>query len=127
MPEPPAARYSQELIDQAKQFSDAAIVTIGRVGGEGLDLPKDMDAEGVVYNNNSSDYKDFEAGQHYLELDRTECDMLNLVTSNFDKVILLYNGANAFEMGFLQDYPQINLYSGLLVLVKLVSQLSARL
>ncbi|MFD0705551.1 glycoside hydrolase family 3 C-terminal domain-containing protein [Alloscardovia venturai] len=107
LPEPPAANYTQSLIDNAKKYSDTAVVVIGRVGGEGLDLPKDMNAEGVVYNNNSNDYKDFEAGQHYLELDHTERDMLDLVTENFDKVVLVYNGANAFEMSFLNDYPQI--------------------
>ena len=77
------------------------------MGGEGLDLPKDMNASDVVYTNNSSQYKDFEEGQHYLELNHTEKDMLDLVTRSFNKVILLYNGANAFEMGFLQDYSQI--------------------
>ncbi|WP_018143466.1 glycoside hydrolase family 3 protein [Alloscardovia criceti] len=107
LPEPPATQYSQSLMDNAKNYSDTAVVVIGRVGGEGLDLPKDMNAEGVVYNNNSTEYKDFEDGQHYLELDRTEKDMLDLVTSNFDKVVLVYNGANAFEMSFLNDYPQI--------------------
>lgn len=77
------------------------------MGGEGLDLPKDMNASDVVYTNNSSQYKDFEEVQHYLELNHTEKDMLELVTRSFNKVILLYNGANAFEMGFLQDYSQI--------------------
>lgn len=107
LPEPPASTYSDELMANARDFSGAAIVVIGRVGGEGLDLPTDMGAEGVTYNDNSAEYADFEAGQHYLELDRTERDMLDLVCANFDDVVLVYNGANAFEMGFLADYPQI--------------------
>lgn len=107
LPEPPAARYTQTLMDNAKKYSDTAVVVIGRVGGEGLDLPKDMSAEGVTYKNNSKDYKDFDNGQHYLELNHTERDMLDLVTKNFDKVMLVYNGANAFEMSFLDNYPQI--------------------
>lgn len=107
LPEPPAANYSESLIDDAKSFSDTAIVVIGRVGGEGLDLPTDMTADGITYNNNSSDYADFTEGMHYLELDNTEKDMLDLVCSNFDNVIVVYNGANAFEMGFVNDYPQI--------------------
>ncbi|MGN0071766.1 MAG: glycoside hydrolase family 3 C-terminal domain-containing protein [Atopobiaceae bacterium] len=107
LPEPPAASYSESLIDNAKSFSDTAIVVIGRVGGEGLDLPTDMTADGITYNNNSSDYADFTEGMHYLELDNTEKDMLDLVCSNFDNVIVVYNGANAFEMGFVNDYPQI--------------------
>ena len=107
LPEPPASTYTDDLIANARDFSDTAIVVIGRVGGEGLDLPIDMNAEGVTYTNNSTEYADFEAGQHYLELSRTERDMLDLVCENFDNVALVYNGANAFEMGFLADYPQI--------------------
>ena len=107
LPEPPASTYTDELMASARDFSDTAIVVIGRVGGEGLDLPTDMGAEGVTYTNNSTEYADFEAGQHYLELSRTERDMLDLVCENFDNVVLVYNGANAFEMGFLADYPEI--------------------
>ena len=107
LPEPPASTYTDELMADARDFSDTAIVVIGRVGGEGLDLPADMGAEGVTYTNNSTGYADFEAGQHYLELNRTERDMLDLVCENFDNVVLVYNGANAFEMGFLADYPEI--------------------
>ncbi len=107
LPEPPASTYSQELIDNAKAYSSTAVVVISRVGGEGLDLPTDMKASDITYNNNSADYEDFSAGQHYLELDQSERDMLDLVCANFDDVVLVYNGANAFEMGFVNDYPQI--------------------
>lgn len=33
--------------------------------------------------------------------------MIDLVTSNFKKVTLVYNGANTFQFDFLNDYPQI--------------------
>ena len=33
--------------------------------------------------------------------------MLDLVCSNFDNVVVVYNGANAMELGFLNDYDQI--------------------
>ena len=33
--------------------------------------------------------------------------MVDLVCENFDKVVLVYNGANAFELGFVEDHPQI--------------------
>ena len=42
LPEPTADKYTSKLMDDAKQFSDTAVVVIGRVGGEGADLPKDM-------------------------------------------------------------------------------------
>lgn len=105
LPEPPAATYSDELLQNAKDFSDTALVVITRVGGEGADLPTDMSDK--TYTNNSEDYADFEEGSHYLELTKTERDMLDLVCSNFDRVVVVYNGANAMELGFLNDYEQI--------------------
>ena len=33
--------------------------------------------------------------------------MIDLVTKNFKKVTLVYNGANAFQFDFLNEYPQI--------------------
>lgn len=107
LPEPPAQTYGDSLMQDAKDFSDTAMIVIGRIGGEGLDLPTDMNAEGTTYNENSSDYKDFPEGTHYLELSQSERDMIDLVTSNFDNVVLVYNGANAFELNFVNDYPQI--------------------
>lgn len=107
LPEPPASTYSDELVSNARSYSDVAIVVIGRVGGEGLDLPVDMGDEDVIYNENSSSYSDFGEGAHYLELSQTESDMIDLVCSNFEDVVLVYNGANAFELGFVADHPQI--------------------
>lgn len=92
---------------------------ISRPGGEGADLPTDMAAviDGSFNNgsssynssftNNSTAYHEFEKGQHYLELSKSERDMLSLVCSNFDKVAVVYNGANAMELSFVEDYPQI--------------------
>ena len=79
-----------------------------RVGGEGADLPMNMKAEGITYENNSKDYEDFKDGESFLQLSQTERDMLDLVTKNFNKVTLVYNGANTFQFDFLNDYPQIN-------------------
>lgn len=105
LPEPTADSYSDELLKSAKDFSDTAMVVITRVGGEGADLP--VDVSQVTYTDNSSDYKDFGDGEHYLQLSQTEKDMLDLVCSNFDDVIVVYNGANAMELGFINDYEQI--------------------
>lgn len=107
LPEIPADRYSDSLISDAKSFSDEAVVVITRVGGEGADLPTNMKAETITYENNSKDYDDFRDGEHFLQLSKTEHDMIDLVTKNFDKVTLVYNGANAFQFDFLSNYPQI--------------------
>ncbi|MSS13355.1 glycoside hydrolase family 3 N-terminal domain-containing protein [Bifidobacterium tsurumiense] len=107
LPEVPAAQYSDTLINDAKNFSDEAVVVIARVGGEGADLPMNMKDQYITYNDNSSEYADFQDGEHFLQLSQTEKDMIDLVTKNFDKVTLVYNGANAFQLDFVNNYPQI--------------------
>ena len=97
LPEVPADQYSDSLISDAKSFSDEAVVVLTRVGGEGADLPMNMKAEGITYENNSKDYEDFKDGESFLQLSQTERDMLDLVTKNFSKVTLVYNGANTFQ------------------------------
>lgn len=104
LPEPEAAAYSSELLDEAKAFSDTALVVITRVGGEGADLPTDVSK--VTYDAGHS-YNDFEPGEHYLQLSKTEEDMVKLVCDNFDNVVVVYNGANAMELGWVKDYSQI--------------------
>ena len=106
LPEPPADIYSDELIESAKEYSDVAVVVLSRKAGEGHnDIP--MDVSKAAYDNNSNEYNDFPEGEHYLQLSQTEKDMVDMVCDNFDDVIVLYNGANQFELGFTDDYPQI--------------------
>lgn len=125
LPEVPAEQYSDEIINNAKTFSDIAVVVIARCGGEGADLPHDMGAVmngtwqeagtkymRASYVNNSEQYDDYTAGMNYLELSQTEQNLVELVCSNFDEVIVVYNGANPLEMGWVDEYEQIK---GLLV------------
>ena len=93
--EVPAAQYTDALLQNAKAFSDVAIVTFSRVGGEGGDLPQDMYAAG---------YSKTDDGRHYLELTQDEEDLLALIKAQgFGKVIVLINSSNAMELGFLED------------------------
>ena len=129
LPEPNVSLYTDEMMENAKAFSDTAMVVITRVGGEGADLPTDMASvvdgswirrvaqaygseRGTAYYNGTYDDSlnegnDWDQGDHFLQLSNREEDLLDLVTANFDNVILVYNGANAFQMDFLKDYPQI--------------------
>ncbi|MDF7666027.1 glycoside hydrolase family 3 N-terminal domain-containing protein [Bifidobacterium sp. ESL0745] len=107
LPEVPVAQYPSGVIDNAKKFSDQAVVVIARTGGEGSDLPTDMSAKTASHKDNSKDYKDFQSGQHFLQLSKTEKDLLGMVTKNFSKVTFVYNGANALQFDFLKEYPQI--------------------
>lgn len=90
--EPEVSEYDSKLIENAKKFSNTALVVFSRNGGEGGDLPMDMGS-----------YKKGDAGKHYLELQDVELGMLNLVKENFDNVIIIINSSNAMELGFLED------------------------
>ena len=128
LPEPTKEYYTDSLMKEAKNYSDTAVVVIGRSGGEGADLPTDMksvidgsykkqakqvsvapDNYGYVkgtYKNNG-DYDDFDEGESYLELSNTEEDMLDTVCSQFDKVIVVVNANNAMELNWVDKYEQI--------------------
>ena len=128
LPEPTMEYYTQAIMDEAKAFSDTAMVVIARGGGENYDLPTDMNAvingtyniaskvsinpdvypyTKVTYQNNG-DYDDFEPGESYLELSVTEEKLLDLVCANFDKVILIINACNPMELGFLETHENID-------------------
>ena len=104
--EPPVSSYSDELMQSAKEFSDTAVIVLSRIAGEGHnDMPGDVTK--ASYDNELNGYKDFEPGEHYLQLSQTEEDMVDMVCSNFDNVILVYNAANPMELGFIDQYDQI--------------------
>ena len=86
LPEPPIDQYTDELMQNAKDFSDTAVVVFARTGCENADLPTDLTK--VTYTNNSEDYEDFDSDRHYLELSRSEENMLDMVCDNFDNVII---------------------------------------
>lgn len=127
LPEPTVDKYTDSIMSEAKEFSDTAVIVIGRSGGENADLPTDMNAviKGTYdlaevvssapgnfdftrssYTNNGS-YDDFEEGESYLELSRTEEDMVEKVCSEFDNVIVVINANNAMELGWVEEYDQI--------------------
>lgn len=72
------------VIEHAKDFSDTAMVVIGRGGGEMTEL-----------------------GPNDLGLTAEEKDMVDVVSSNFKNVVLVINSTNAMELGFLDEYPSI--------------------
>ena len=97
--EVPLADYPETLQDTYMQYGDAAIVFIGRVGGEGCDLPRNMSEFATT---------DADKDKSYLELDSREIDMLNYVKAQKDagsikKIVVVLNTANALEIDFLND------------------------
>ena len=113
LPEPTRDKYSDDLLSNATAFGDTAVVTIARSGGEGFDLPRDVNQEMASnpyfsYTNNSEEVADFEDGQGYLELTRPEKDMIELAKKTSTRTVVVINAANAFQLGELQDDPEID-------------------
>jgi beta-glucosidase len=82
----------EALMDDAKNYSDVAIYVLSRLGGEGDDLPMDMD--GMVGG---------EAGKSYLELNQDERDTIDLLKENFGTLVVIVNSPNTMELGFLDE------------------------
>ncbi len=106
--EPSVESYNQvgengkTLLQNAKEFSDTALVVLGRMGGEGTDLPF------VQYRNTTGKYTvndnmPTDTSRTYLDISVDEEALLDMVTANFDKVIVLINTCNSMNLNFLDD------------------------
>lgn len=92
--ETPQNKYTDAVRNSYADYSDAALVVITRIGGEGFDLPRYQgDSEGAV-----------SVDSHYLELDQNEIDLLTAVTDGtFKRVVVVFNTPSSFEVTFLKD------------------------
>ena len=117
IPEPTMEEYDAAgIFENAKEYSDTALIVISRSGGEGADLPTSYDGEDTFEEGGtwgasgvrlSSQADDLDASKHYLELSNREIAMVERVTSEFDNVIVVINAANAMELGWLDQYDSI--------------------
>lgn len=86
--EAPWSAYTTEVLDSLTAYSDAAIVTLSRVGGEGADLTF--------------------LGENYLALDANEKDMMTNLSrlkaeGKIKKIIVLINSSNPLQVDFLKN------------------------
>lgn len=80
-----ASKISDSVTENAVAFSDTAVYIIGNYGGTGNDLePED------------------------LRLSSAQKEMLNFLNGNFKHIILLLNSSNPFELGFIDEYKNID-------------------
>lgn len=86
--EVPANVYTDEVKNSFKEYNDAAVVVIGRSGGETADISSEV----------------LESGSLYLEIDKNERELLQMASDNFDKVVVVINASNAMELDFLNEY-----------------------
>lgn len=84
--EVPGSSYTKEVsFENMKEYSDTAVVVIGRSGAEGADLTA---------------YKEGD----YLVLTQEERELLKESRENFGKLIVILDCANALEMGWIDEY-----------------------
>ncbi len=81
--EVPVSEFTDEVIDSFEEYSDAAIVVLGRSGGESSDLQSTP----------------LDTGSYYLEPDKNEMELINLACRNFENVVVLLNTQNPMELG----------------------------
>lgn len=94
------------------EYGDAAIVTFSRSGSESADVPvaydesygEAMDIDGYfgAFHSDPVDSPE-DIGRSYLELTATEEQLLEYVSGQFDKVIVVINAGNAMELSFLDQ------------------------
>lgn len=98
--ETPLASYDSAVKNSYTDFSDAAIVVISRIGGEGFDLPRSMATD---FTYQAAVDGAVSPADHYLMLDANECDMIAEAKNHFDKVIVVLNVGTTMELGDLQN------------------------
>ncbi len=82
--EMPISKISDSVMAQAKEYSQTAIIVIGRVGTEMKDLSIEK-----------------------LNLTNDETEMIEKVCAEFPEVIVVFNISNITDMSWLEDYDSI--------------------
>jgi beta-glucosidase len=97
--EPDIAKFSGSCsFESLKAYSDVAILTLGRIGGEGSDLTEATSSAG------GNKEVDLDGAETYLKLSDSEKELLTRARATFDTLIVLVNSGNAMELGCLEDY-----------------------
>ncbi len=91
--EPEASVYTEEVLTQAKEFSDTAAVVISRFCGENKEMYPYQDKVNLPRDDTRT----------YLELSTEEEDMLGIVCDNFENVIVLLNTGNPLDMSYFDS------------------------
>ncbi len=95
--------YSDDLLSNAEEYSDTAIVVIGRTAGESIDCP------GKQYKicARGGDVT-MDATRGYLELSSEEIALLRYVGSHYEHTVVVVNSTNTMELGELETIPGID-------------------
>ncbi|MGM0900618.1 MAG: glycoside hydrolase family 3 N-terminal domain-containing protein [Bacillota bacterium] len=83
--EMPANELSEAVVKEAVEYSNTALYVISRTGSEAIDLSVED-----------------------VRLSQEERDTLDILDKNFNHIVLLVNTVNAFELGFIDEYENID-------------------
>lgn len=95
--------YSDDLLSNAEEYSDTAIVVVGRTAGESIDCPGKQYKICVRGGDVTMD-----ATRGYLELSSEEIALLRYVGSHYAHAIVVVNSTNTMELGELETIPGID-------------------
>lgn len=102
----PMSYYTESIQATYERYSDAALVVISRLGGEGADLQMENVENRVRPGENGNLVA--EPNEHYLELSYNEEQLIKHVEEHFDRVVVLFNSGNIIEFGELENDPKID-------------------
>lgn len=84
LPEMSVSLLTDDIMNNAKAYSDTALVVISRTSAEGTDLTEDI-----------------------LRISDEERALIEKLNANFENIIVLLNISNIIEMGFIDEYENI--------------------
>ena len=97
------AYYTDQLLADAKAFSDTAIVVFGRISGESNDATqqqyKRLEKDGEIVVDES---------RTYLDLSTEEVELLTYVGANYENVIVILNTTNVMALGEMETVPGVD-------------------
>ena len=101
--------YSKELLAKAKDFSDTAIVVLGRYSGESIDCPR-VQYKVTQTKNGKYDEKNVivDESRTFLDASTEEIALLEYVAANYENVIVLVNNTNQMNLNFLATIEGID-------------------
>ena len=101
--------YTEEMLANAKEFSDTAIVVLGRYSGESIDCPR---TQYKVTETNKGKYDENAVAtddtRTYLDISTEEEALLTYVTENYENVIVVVNNTNQINLNFLATIDGID-------------------
>lgn len=88
--------YTQAMLNNAKEYSDTAIVVLGRTAGESCD-PTAVQYKITTKGGNVETDK----SRTYLDISTEEEELLKYVGANYENVVVVINSTNTMNLGFM--------------------------